>query len=49
MELDETELLRKQVQIQAEKIANLEYENSRQQAITALLAEKAKDEVTAEE
>lgn len=43
MQLDELEILRKQVQIQAEKIANLEYENNRQQAIVAVMAEQIKE------
>ena len=37
MEIDELELLREQVNIQAEKIAQLMFETSRQQAIIALL------------
>ena len=37
MELDELEMLREQVQILANKVAQLAFENSRQQAIIALL------------
>ena len=37
MELDELEILRQQVNIQAEKLAQLMFENSRQQAIITVL------------
>jgi len=38
MEIDELEMLREQVRIQAEKIAQLMFDTSRQQAIIALLS-----------
>jgi len=42
MELDETELLREQVRIQAETIAQLQYDLSRQKAIVAVLVKEDK-------
>ena len=43
MQVDEIAILRKQVGLQAERIANLEWENMRQQAITAVLVEQLEE------
>ena len=42
MEVDETEVLREQVRIQVETIANLQFDLSRQKAIVAVLVKEEK-------